>query len=243
MGGGNGSKYRLEITNDDVIVVRERYVSIEGLQIKLTATVGSKDAIYRPLIDGGSVDAELRVSNNIIKGDISGAGISYVGGITASGSGNADTVVGKVWNNIVYDFYNKTDSTQWNDAYGIWEGLCYFYNNTAVNSNYGFHGGSGATKLLYNNLSYNDTYNSDFTDYQWVSSPGDNNLSSDDTSPDGANFENKTVSFRDEANDDFHLAVDDTSAKGAGLNLYSESTLPITTDIEGESRPSPLSYS
>ena len=51
-----------------------------------------------------------------------------------------------------------------------------------------------------------------------------------------------SVTFRDESGDDFRLAMDDTAAKGAGVNLYNDENLSVTTDIENESRPSPESY-
>ena len=61
------------------------------------------------------------------------------------------------------------------------------------------------------------------------------NLSEDATSPE-VGLRSKVVSFVDEANDDFHLASGDTSAKDAGTDLSADGQLAFSDDIDGATR-------
>jgi len=61
------------------------------------------------------------------------------------------------------------------------------------------------------------------------------NLSQDNNSPD-VPFRNRTVSFVDAGNKDYHLAVGDTNAKDQGTNLSSDINLAFSDDFEGQSR-------
>jgi len=48
---------------------------------------------------------------------------------------------------------------------------------------------------------------------------------------------NQTFAFVDETNDDFHLAENDTGAKGYGTDLSIDPDFPVIDDIDGQTRP------
>ena len=63
-----------------------------------------------------------------------------------------------------------------------------------------------------------------------------NNCSDDNTQP-GGSGQNGEVTFVNEGTDDLHLDPSDTVAKGNGVDLYTDSNLPVTLDIDSTPRP------
>ncbi|GEM_PF-1276901 len=64
-------------------------------------------------------------------------------------------------------------------------------------------------------------------------------LSSDSTADNfggSGNFVDQTVSFQDEAADNFHLQVSDTVAREKGTDLSADASIPFWLDIDGEAR-------
>jgi hypothetical protein len=137
--------------------------------------------------------------------------------------------------NAVRDVYN---CLMYNGKDGIFSGFpasgvtLSIYNCTLVNCGTGARLNSVPTLTIKNCLSDNSTT----ADYN-VTGGGTtaNNVSSDATSPDGASYQNKTFTFEDSANDDYHLASGDTGAIGNGVGPASDSNVP-TTDIDGDAR-------
>ncbi|MCG2690894.1 hypothetical protein L6249_02390 [Candidatus Parcubacteria bacterium] len=222
-------KYRLEISGAQALYVQEDYVRIDGLQVKLTlSSVSLKNTIW--LNPGVSNVTDIRVSNCIIRGALSGTSDNSAGIITWYASGTSTNTV-KIWNNIIYDFKNGG----YGDLHGIRVRLAnyYIYNNTIINCYNGIYIESG-TSVAKNNISYgnSDNYNGTFT-------ASTNNLSGPtQTDAPGTNPVNAAkVIFIDEANDDFHLAPNDYSAINAGTNLSADSYLAFSDDIDGETRP------
>ena len=231
-GKWNTSKYRLEITNNIGIDIKEDYVKIDGLQINLINNAAGSNRIGIRTTYAGLM-TDIQISNNIIKGSISGSTL----GATGISVGSSDTSVNKVWNNIIYDFYNNQDTSSYKCVSGS-NGFVYLYSNTIYSCKIGVSFGSGIeAKVLKNNLVYHDiSLNPTFKDYQYVSGATSNNdISSDATSPDTA-FRNKIVLFVDKTNKDFHLSSLDTSAKDSGIDLSSDANLAFNTDIDREIR-------
>jgi len=224
------SAYTLHITNSVAIVNSVSFVKIEGIQILLTINVlGSGKG---GITNNGQPGGDVSISHNILKSDTTGTTSSF-SGITTGSSSN-DTSILRVWDNIVYDFYNKSDPTlAINGIYGG-SGIYYYYNNTTYSCNIGFGFGSGTvTRVLRNNLSYNDIVNSNFKDYSF---PGghvsSNNISSDATSPNAA-FTLMTVLFNDESTRNLSLNENDSAALGAGLDLSNDPLNPFLDNIVG----------
>jgi hypothetical protein len=226
-----GSSLRILNTND---------VEIDGLQIENTRT-GSEDGSAAGINFRDNFNLNLNVSDCIIRknGIYTPSYIYYSGGISGYDYRNLE-----IYNNIIYDFIMGVSF-----HYPANNAKLYLYNNTIKDFGASGNGvglteySSGITFRLKNNLldgagdNYNIDTSGDTTEYL-------NNISSDATSPNsgatdcgGHSCRNQTVTFLNEAGDDFHLSGSDTAAKDAGTDLSADSYLPFTTDIDGDTRP------
>lgn len=138
---------------------------------------------------------------------------------------------GKFYNNLVY----RTGGTGNAIDCNYLNGNTYIYSNTIYGSIRGIIVANSSTSVYAkNNISQNNStacYSGTFN------SASTNNLASDTTAP-GSNPQNsKTVSFVSTVTPDFHLSSSDTVAVGMGANLYADSAIAITTDIDGDARP------
>jgi len=208
--GTAGSGYILRA--DHSLYIIESNVWIDGLEI-------DNDGGANWTIDcrWASQAGTIKISNNIIHNGTS---------IGMYLDENSNNLIFNVWNNIIYDF--DTGIHWQGDAGGS------VYNNTIINNTtYGIYGVL-ETFNLKNNISSGNG-----TDYYHVGNTTySNNISSDATSPDGASFQNQTVSFvsTTSGSEDFHLSSSDTSAKDAGTDLSADANLAFTTDIDGDIR-------
>lgn len=223
------SKYRLDtFVNGGApsINILENFIRIDGLQIKGTNTSGWCGPAIN-FSNSISSDSDIRISNNILQANYSGAQDGFAGAaLRDDGWGALSTK--RIWNNVVYD----TVKTEHSSGITFYGGTAYLYNNTVSNVSSGIDV-NGGTIISKNNLSYNNT--NDFVGT--FSSLSTNNLSKDATAPDyGTYYRNATVQFSNEADQNFHLSVEDTEAKNKGINLSSDIFLPITTDIDGSQR-------
>lgn len=114
------------------------------------------------------------------------------------------------------------------------------YNNTFIGGVNGIHDDGftlNAEVVIKNNI----VQGTSSADYELTGTPVTaDNISSDATSPDGASFQNITLTFADAANDNYHLASGDTDAIDAGEDLTTEfQAFPHGTsvDIDGDPRP------
>jgi hypothetical protein len=216
-GKWDDNKYQLAVNAYDALYSDIDMIKIDGLQIWDQYATWSTNAID---LHGGSGE----VSNSILRGPTSANPGPWVEGLEIYSSGTF-----KIWNNIMYDF-----------GYGIDEDTgptAYFYNNTFYgNWDAGLCAEDGVLTAK-NNISYNiGNSRGDYRDPVNLS-VAENNLSYDASSP-NSSLQNKSLSFVDSANDDFHLAAGDLNAIGAGENLSSDSYLPFSTDIDGQDRGS-----
>jgi len=212
-GKWNTNKYRLDGAPtgnwaEGVLNIYEDYVRVEGLQ-------------FNTQLDGVGASTGLRVQQS---GEVRIASCI----IKCTGTPDSGAVQGirfddgtgtlKIWNTLIYD-WKKLNSTY--DAsitlgasgatYRRADGVFIVKNCIAQDCNDGFNG--------------------------VFDSASDYNISDISGDAPGANSKTCTVSFADEANDDFHLAVSDTAARDAGTNLSGDSNLSFTDDIDGETRP------
>ena len=222
--------YRTSSAGSSNIYNYTDFLRVDGLQIQLSSTTTSyTNGIYLYPLNPG---AEIQLSNNIIRGVLTDSANNVFGIKPASVSSGIKTL--KLWNNILYDFINGTNSSI--EAIQLVSGYnTYLYNNTVYNSYYGYHR-NGGTVYAKNNIAQNctDGY------YGTFDSSSDYNISDVDVSDaPNATFTNDyvNVTFADEANEDFHLGIGDTAARNSGADLSADSYLPITTDIDGHTRP------
>jgi hypothetical protein len=200
----------------NAIEVGEDHVRIEGLQIKLTASSsGGNGILAYPATNG-----DVRISHCIVRGVLSGTANAQ-GLHFGSGAG-----VKKVWNCVFYDWINGA-----NAARGVYfeAGPGFLYSNTAHNCATGFRTDINDTVTAKNNLAYacTDGYNGIWT------AASTNNLSSLASDAPGSNAKNSaTVTFEDEAGDNFHLSINDTGAINFGADLSADADLAFTDDID-----------
>lgn len=201
------------------LTITEEYVRADGLQIEVNGST-TFDAVG--ITHTGPSNGDVRISNNVIRGALSAGG--YQSGLIIWRSS-------KIWNNIIYDFEDSGINTAYYNAATI-----YLYNNTVWGSAIGINNfNSDNTVTAKNNITQNctDGYNGTFdasSDYNI------SDVSQADADSANATFDGYlTVSFVDSANDDFHLASDDTAAMGAGIGPSSDANVP-TTDIDGDNR-------
>ena len=231
-------KYRLEVLSSETGIYITGYITskdyyrrdvrIEGLQIWGGGGIS---------VDFIGTSSDIRLSYNIIKGKDyetnGGAGI-YLG-IT-----NANAVA-RIWNNIIYDFNGSGSSWGGGIKQHGWDwATSYAYNNTIINTYYGFYPNPDSWNLIMKNNIVQDCTDGLVDSYGVGEGPGDSDYNLSDLAGDvyGAHSKNSTtVLFADAANDDFHLRVGDSAARGYGANLRNDANLAFLDDIDGESRP------
>jgi hypothetical protein len=219
------TKYELYVAtnNSNIIDISIDNVRIEGLQIRSVSTTGY--ASYA--INTGSDNIEI--SDNLIR--YSGSGnTDYIGISLANYCSNA-----RIFNNIIYGFRDGINIGAWDTGFS---GTLYLYNNTIVNASHiGITGSFYSQTYAKNNI----VQNSDVGYSGTFDSSSDYNISDNaDTpgSPGSHNKDSATVSFISTVSnsEDYHLSPADTAAKNSGADLSGD-TLPITTDIDGQTRP------
>ncbi len=215
--GTSGSGYRLVTTGSPPIASYVAYFRVEGLEMHGLSDDGY--LIYaRPYASEGV--GEIHLGHNLIHGD----GVDTGGGIHVYDY----TGVLKVWNNVIYD----VGSIGYLAGIQTSGGMSYVYNNTIVDIIAGFAIRSGAMVIAKNNLT--ESPNDDF--YGTFYPGSDFNASSDDSAPGLHSRRDQTFGFVDRGNDDFHLAATDASARNYGADLSNDAHVPITDDVDGDTR-------
>lgn len=216
------NKYRLERTGYCLYVDAADFVTIQGLQLRITSTTVTYADVLRintPNLYTTTIDGCFIVH------DSNGLGCITMN-LRHVGAGNTRTVYIK--NVILVATYpsatnvyllsmNLSDVYGFNiTGYGGWRG---FYQNSGTGD---FRNCivNGPTAVCYGGLSGETSY--------CISSMADISGTGDQAST--------TVAFENPAGLDMRLAATDTAAQGKGTSLYSDATLPVTTDIAGTSR-------
>jgi len=237
--GGNPKAYKHEVTNSSwgnfaTNTVTE-FIWVEGIQFKHTISSG---AIYGCIALESHLTGSngwMKASNNIVWGPMTYDANAHNFGILSEAY---DCRV-SIWNNIIYGFKAGSGGQGGITIYSCNTGNeALVYNNTIYEGNYGIGSeqqGSGVP-ILKNNICAGIPGVVNFA-IPSAHANSTNNLSQDDTAPTvGTYYHDKTVTFAGAG--DFHLSDSDTEAKGKGANLYSDGSLAITTDIDGNTQPS-----
>jgi len=142
----------------------------------------------------------------------------------------------KIWNNIIYDYTGTGDAgVYWNDV----DWAPYIYSNTIVNSSRGLDRGNDSGQYTKNNLiSATDAFNGTFIT---ADANNDYNSISENTNDPAIGSHgkyNRTISFVDATNKNFHLASTDPGAAaiGLGTDLSVDPVLPFAFDIDNQRR-------
>lgn len=223
----NESKYRLVMAEADGIVINERHVRIEGLQIHLNHNQPYSSAIRTE----ASSASDVRVSHTILRGRNGGVGEGS-GGLVAGVNSGADATH-TVWNTSMYDFLGQNASAI-KTYFGSWN----IYNNTLYNTTYGMYATVSENDAItaINNIAQ-ATSNGFFGTFSSVSK---NNLSDLSADAPGQNSKNSaTVGFVNAESRNLHLLGNDTAAKDAGADLSTLETFSFSDDVGGETRVTP----
>src|SRR3989344_78147 len=237
-GKWNNQKYSLIFSPDNnstaAIRTYKPYVKIDGLQIKIISTYNGNKGIEASYISSGWVE----VSNNIITGQI----LNYASGISMGY--NIGNLTGKIWNNLIYDLrgtnYGSSKGIKFGECYNqdpCSTGTGYIYNNTIIN----VHGGINNESTLGLIVAKNNIVQDSNWGYGGTFSASSNNISNNGA-PGSNSQNNTTVSFVNKTGKDFHLSPSDTKALNRGVSLISDPYLPVSSDIEGDSRPSGVAW-
>ena len=200
--------YRLEVTNANALAISTApgHVWVDGLQVKVIATSGSRIGI-NVMTAPATGSPVYKISNNIIQGAISGTATGCQG-LVAGTTTNAATM--NAWNNIIYSFTVDGRAYQLNAA--NW--TVNAYNNTAYGNVYGYIGSSGVTAI--NCIANNNSTDGFFSTFGASSNYNTSDIASD--AP-GANSRNGTaVTFNNAAGGDFRPDSTDTEANGTGTD-------------------------
>jgi hypothetical protein len=163
---------------------------------------------------------DIEISYNLIHGD----GVNPGSGIMNYSCGGTF----KAWNNIIYDVGNPGYTA----GIQTGAGTSYLYNNTIVDIISGFAICSGAIIIAKNNLT-----DAPGDDYYGSFYPGsDFNASTDDTAPGFNSRLNQSITFINQAGDNFHLAATDTGARNYALDLSNDLDLAFADDLDSDSR-------
>lgn len=227
------SKYRLANANFfGVLRVQVANIRLEYLQIESQAngTDPNRGIRFTAGASGGRID-------------IVGCIIRKTGTTNTTGNHGiewenvgANTTINVV-NNIVYGFsadgiylYGGTS----NEKFVV-------YNNTSVNNGQScialFAFGTTDTLLFWNNITQNCTNNDIVITSTFDTQTTSTNITEDASSPDGATFQSKAITFVNEAGNNFNLSSSDAFAKDLGANLSADSDYAFNVDINGTSRP------
>ena len=235
-GKWNTGRYRLDISGTgEALDIRENYTRIEGLQVSWS--LNSSNFGHGIHWSGTGSGTEIHISHCIVKGDNTGSGKSNYGILLDDTGGTF-----KIWNNVIYN----SDGVNWkgihtngsptsNDVY-IYNVTVYSTTNDDTPWGFGASSTAGGNIVVKNCLCY--LSNSNGLCFRGVhANASEYNASSDGTAPGDNSRTNQTVTFVDEANDDFRLSKNDTAAKNQGTS--SVSPINFTDDIQGNTRPWP----
>ncbi|OGS21981.1 MAG: hypothetical protein A2252_00365 [Elusimicrobia bacterium RIFOXYA2_FULL_39_19] len=217
-------------TTTDSLYIGESNVRINGLQINFTKNDidgGNGIDVY-----GDETSAEdIRISNCIIKGPGNFTTSNKRGIFGSKTAATGQNSIVRIWNNLIYDM-NGTGTSYFGMYIRDADRKRYLYNNTAVNCGYGYYSDE-ASAIAKNNIAQ------DCTDGFGASFDGASDYNISDVASDapGANSKNGvTVTFENKTGKDFHIAVGDTQAQDAGVDLSADVYLSFNTDIDGTSR-------
>lgn len=212
------SKYRIEVTDGTAFIVRTPFFRMTGVQIQVSKSMGyvfgANGIEFR-----STAMSDVRISACILKGvDASGVGVHR--GIE-SGLSTGTGYIAYVWNNTIYGW---TSSGIYNDSQEF-----YAYHNTVDSCAIGYIAGFGSVFRTENSLITNctDPFNGTFN------AASDYNVTSGASAP-GANSKlMQSITYAGVG--DYHTADTDVYVNNS---LYADNILPITVDIDGDSRPS-----
>lgn len=229
--GVRDTGYRLETNGFEAALdIEVGFVRVEGVCFSV-GTNGQSIILINSTLTTASSD--IRISNCVFEG-LSGWGFH---GVDVDGGGAGSTV--KIWNcifdSIPHIAIHQHHADQTVSAYHCTAAKC----ASVAGFEGAFHQSAGTFRVK-NCIaaeagvafgSTNDGFVGTFT-------AADFNLSSDASAPTGNEQRNKTVTFVNQTNNDFHLSTSDTVAKNISTaNLNADATIAVLNDVDGQTYP------
>jgi len=211
------------VRTDGIIMnINVNYIWIDGLALWRDALAPSYGACI--FVTQQESQNDIRVSNCILRGSDSCSMGLYANG--------ADVINLRFWNNIIY---NTMCSWKFPKSVRLYVDTAWVFNNTAYNSDYaGFMCDAGVV-IAKNNIAINCTYS-----FAWMDGASDYNCSSDQYAPGSHSltYQDAYDVFADttQATLDLHLKTNSVCID-SGTDLSADSDLPVTDDVDGDSRP------
>ena len=223
------NKYRMVDSARLLFEISEAYAHIDGLQFMHNYS-GANNGVTM-LLQAYTLISDIKISNNIMRGEFSGITGSYRAyGIEWSN----DEANAKIWNNILYNYHtpNGASDSRAICSCSALDSTLYIFNNTIYNSSIGINKDGSNPVILHNNIvaSTTNPFDGSFTSESF------NNATDGGDTPSGSSnpITNANFNFISTASgsEDFHLG-DGSDAINAGVNLSATSTLNFLNDIDG----------
>lgn len=227
--------YTLSTTNAHALTIEVDFFSEVGAQIEVTETGGTSPRIG-VFCDIAGTGAVVRIDKCIIRKNS-----ATTNGTCHGVRVNTPLVKFICTNTLIYDFdQSAAGQARGFDLQSSGGGVVYMYNCGVHSCNRGIRDTYGAVSS--GNFHVKNTWTQDCaTSGGWESlgswgSGTSYNLSEGTDAPGTSSKQSTTISFVNEAGDDFHLAVGDTGAKASGTSLASDTDWSFSDDIDGETR-------
>ncbi len=213
------NRYTMEVSGTDGLIIQEEYVRVQGVSFQYTGA--SVDSKYGININTIGASNDIRISGCVFKGVLSGTSDNNA----AIAVNDADAVV-RAHNNVIFDYFITGNTNN-----GILSLDCTTlnaYNNTIYGCNNGVNE-TGAGTITVKNcaiLGNDDDFAGTIT--------ADTNASDDGDGTNSISPADWDLVFEDVTNRDFHLLLNDTQLKDAGLDDPSSGI--YDTDIDDDER-------
>lgn len=237
-GGGNCG-------GDGVLTIGENYVYVDDFQIEQTGTqeMTCNGGIALSLVNG--IYVNVYANGMFLRNNPAGTPQTTTHGIYMTYLQGGRTVY--IANNIMTGFTGSASTGMYIGCGGAGDNIT-VYNNTSYGNGIGLRfwkgtlcGSGGSVFHMKNNLLQNNTVN----DYNNPSTGGSSpiydfaaNITSNSSSPDGAQYRNQTAQFVNAPALDFHLAKIDTAATDKCISLATDATYQFVRDMEYTQRAS-----
>ena len=207
---------------------KESYIRFEGIQIVTSSTSG---ATYNyNLLGTSSSPYDIRITDGIIVRDVDASGVEAIRGDNASGR--------ITFANNLFIGPEGDNSC----AIQTWHASCstFTYNNTFYRQNKGFFSNTGGTiGRIFNNIFVDcDTavHHNSGTEPTVDYNTTDNSVIGYGFTAGTENQTSKSFIFEDSANGRFWIDIEDTGARGFGLDMSSDTYYPFSVDVLAATR-------
>lgn len=203
----------------------------EGLQFQAPTGNLSQGAL---LLTSSAINPDRYIDRCIIRGHSGTTSATRFNGITASNGGSSTSAI--VRNCIIYDFTSANTTVDCGIQY-VGGTVSATLNNTIVDCVNGVRvSASGNLHRAINTIVQGATDGFSQTGGGSWHADSDYNISNVASDAPGANSLQATLTFKNPAADDFHLADADAEYVGRDLSGYSVTAWRFTVDVDGETR-------